>query len=81
MRVVLVPSSYEKDDEVVEGEGIKVLKSLMDFDPASYQLPPFADMLHGIVHMNPIIFLKGTVVRGFGRGAKVHLSVSLYTEG
>lgn len=74
MRVVMVPSTHEKEmgaEERIEGPNVEVLASLMDFKPAGYLLPAFEDAVHGIITMNPLIFLSGTVVKGFGRGARV----------
>ena len=47
-----------------------MLPSLLDFKPETYSLPPFDDMIHGVVPLEPVWKLKGKVVKGFGRGSK-----------
>ena len=47
------------------------LRSLLDFEPENYGLPPFEDRLGGTVPLHPVWRLKGEVVKGFGRGSKV----------
>ena len=48
-----------------------VLASLYDFAPEQYGLPPFEDRICGeLVPVEPPWTLKGTVVKGFGRGSK-----------
>ncbi|KAK9837087.1 hypothetical protein WJX81_001891 [Elliptochloris bilobata] len=76
MRVVVVPSLPDRDayppahPNAASG-CVEVLPSLYDFHPERYGLPPFADTLaHGVVPVEPPWRLKGTVVKGFGRGSK-----------
>lgn len=72
MEVVLVPSVPEgKNLKLEDGRRLEVLPSLMDFDPTKYGFPPFSDLIQNVIKMNPLIFLSGTVVKGFGRGARV----------
>lgn len=48
-----------------------VLPSLFDFRPEAYGLPPFEDYVVGeVVPVAPPWCLKGTVVKGFGRGSR-----------
>ena len=47
-----------------------MLPSLLDFKPEQYGLPPFEDMISGVVPLEPVWKLKGKVVKGFGRGSK-----------
>lgn len=49
----------------------QVLPSLLDFRPEVFGLPAFADQIEGTVRLDPAWRLRGTVVRGFGRGSKV----------
>ena len=49
----------------------QLLASLLDFQPQEFGLPPFADRVAGTVVLDPVWRLRGTVVRGFGRGSKV----------
>lgn len=49
----------------------QVLPSLLAFDPTLYGLPAFQDLVEGVIPMEPVLMLKGTVVKGFGRGSKV----------
>lgn len=49
---------------------IEILPSLLDFQPQKYGLPPFEDLVHGVVPLHPVWKLRGKVVRGFGRGSK-----------
>lgn len=48
-----------------------MLPSLLAFDPASYGLPPFGDLVEGVIPVDPVFRIKGSVVKGFGRGSKV----------
>jgi hypothetical protein len=48
----------------------QVLASLLDFQPQDFGLPPFTDQVAGTVRLDPVWRLRGTVVRGFGRGSK-----------
>eukprot|EP00878_Enallax_costatus_P022110 GHUV01023446.1.p1 GENE.GHUV01023446.1~~GHUV01023446.1.p1 ORF type:complete len:346 (+),score=74.28 GHUV01023446.1:1008-2045(+) len=77
MGVVVVPSLVESPDtkqvqEQVDGQaGVRqVLPSLLAFDPTVYGLPAFHDLVEGVIPMEPALKLKGTVVKGFGRGSK-----------
>ena len=48
-----------------------MLASLYDFAPEQFGLPPFEDRICGeVVPVEPPWTLKGTVVKGFGRGSK-----------
>ena len=47
------------------------LRSLLDFAPEAFGLPPFEDRLGGTIPLRPAWRLKGEVVKGFGRGSKV----------
>ena len=49
----------------------EVLPSLLEFQPQHYGLPPFEDNIGETIPLDPIWRLKGTVVKGFGRGSKV----------
>lgn len=49
---------------------VQVLPSLLAFDPASAGLPPFRDVIAGVIPLEEPISIKGTVVKGFGRGSK-----------
>uniref|UniRef100_A0A061QWQ1 riboflavin kinase n=1 Tax=Tetraselmis sp. GSL018 TaxID=582737 RepID=A0A061QWQ1_9CHLO len=68
MRVVAVPSLAGLPQESLEG-CTKVLASLLDFHPDEFGLPPFGDVVHGVVPLQPVWKIKGPVVRGFGRGS------------
>ena len=52
----------------------EVLPSLFDFRPERYGLPAFEDLIrtpHGtVIAVEPHWALRGTVVKGFGRGSK-----------
>ena len=52
----------------------EVLPSLFDFRPERYGLPAFEDLIrtpHGtVIAVEPHWTLRGTVVKGFGRGSK-----------
>lgn len=50
---------------------VEVLPSLLDFRPETYGLPPFQDRVSGALVLDPVWRMKGTVVKGFGRGSKV----------
>lgn len=50
---------------------VEMLPSLLDFRPEAYGLPPFEDRVAGAVLLEPLWRMKGTVVKGFGRGSKV----------
>ena len=49
---------------------VEVLPSLLDFRPAAFGLPEFEDQVAGAVVLHPPWRIKGTVVKGFGRGSK-----------
>eukprot|EP00775_Hariotina_reticulata_P009054 gene9054-9224_t len=80
MKVVMVPSVIEGGHQDPSagaaaasnspGGVIQVLPSLLAFDPTSVGLPPFADLLHGVIPLETVFKFKGTVVPGFGRGSK-----------
>ena len=75
MIAVAVPSIqnmklYEGADEIA--------RSLLDFDPSVYGLPPFDDWvpnptegLDPVLPLDPPVRMGGPVVKGFGRGSKV----------
>lgn len=48
-----------------------MLPSLLDFQPQDFGLPAFTDRVVDTVRLDPVWRLRGTVVRGFGRGSKV----------
>jgi hypothetical protein len=48
-----------------------VLPSLLALDPADYGLPPFGDLVEGVIPLDPVFTISGNVVKGFGRGSKV----------
>jgi hypothetical protein len=50
---------------------IAVLPSLLAWQPASVGLPPFTDLVAGVIPMAEPLYIKGPVVKGFGRGSKV----------
>ena len=58
--------------ERVGGSGCcAVLPSLLDFRPEQYGLPPFEDAICGeVVPIQPAWRIRGTVVKGFGRGSR-----------
>ncbi|BDA50444.1 Pseudouridine-5'-phosphatase at N-terminal half [Coccomyxa sp. Obi] len=76
MRVVVVPSlrdleAYPKPDPDCSSGCCAVLPSLFDFRPELYGLPPFEDAICGeVVPIQPPWRIKGTVVKGFGRGSR-----------
>lgn len=47
-----------------------MLQSLLDFRPETYGLPPFDDLVSGVVPLHPEWQLKGEVIKGFGRGSR-----------
>ena len=61
----------------------QLLPSLMAFDPQSLGLPAFEDLVHGVVPMDAPLHIRGTVVKGFGRGSKVWMreGSSMHMEG
>lgn len=50
---------------------VEVLPSLLAWDPTRYGLPAFHDLIASVIPMDPAFYLKGKVVKGFGRGSKV----------
>ncbi|KAK9917563.1 hypothetical protein WJX75_005816 [Coccomyxa subellipsoidea] len=76
MRVVVVPSlrdldAYPKPDSACTSGCCAILPSLFDFRPEVYGLPPFDDYICGeVVPIQPPWRIKGTVVKGFGRGSR-----------
>ncbi|KAK9824264.1 hypothetical protein WJX72_009063 [[Myrmecia] bisecta] len=79
MRVVAVPSMVTKglqqDDcppaQEDAGAGCcSTLSSLFDFHPEVYGLPPFDDLVARTVPVSPVWRIRGTVVKGFGRGSR-----------
>lgn len=50
---------------------VQVLPSLLAFDPLAYGLPPFSDVVSGVIPLDAPFRIRGTVVKGFGRGSKV----------
>jgi hypothetical protein len=48
-----------------------VLPSLLAWQPDSVGLPPFTDLVGGVIPMAEPLYIKGPVVKGFGRGSKV----------
>jgi riboflavin kinase len=55
---------------------VRVLPSLLAFDPRAFGLPPFSDLVGGgngaggVVPLDAPFRIKGRVVRGFGRGSR-----------
>ncbi len=47
-----------------------ILPSLLDFRPELYGLPPFDDLVGETVPVQPVWRIRGTVVKGFGRGSR-----------
>lgn len=47
-----------------------VLPSLLAMRPEQFGLAPFHDLVHDAVPLDSVIYLKGVVVKGFGRGSK-----------
>lgn len=54
---------------------MEVLPSLLNFNPTQYGHPPFNDFVCEVIPVSPSLFLKGKVVKGFGRGSKVMWSI------
>eukprot|EP01023_Acetabularia_acetabulum_P054385 TRINITY_DN6132_c0_g1_i4.p1 TRINITY_DN6132_c0_g1~~TRINITY_DN6132_c0_g1_i4.p1 ORF type:complete len:450 (+),score=87.21 TRINITY_DN6132_c0_g1_i4:107-1456(+) len=69
MSVIAVPYLLGKD-EFNEFENIEILSSLLDFHPEQYGLPEFTDYICESVPLSPVWHIKGTVVKGFGRGSQ-----------
>eukprot|EP00879_Flechtneria_rotunda_P032054 GHRR01035204.1.p1 GENE.GHRR01035204.1~~GHRR01035204.1.p1 ORF type:complete len:375 (+),score=85.29 GHRR01035204.1:585-1709(+) len=78
MKIVVVPSIVETTEDYTITTGAdtnaagvcQVLPSLLAFQPQVFGLPPFKDLVEGVIPLEPVIKLKGTVVKGFGRGSK-----------
>lgn len=77
MRVVAVPSLLDKTDFPDPDLSCKIgvteiLPSLLAFDPTRYSLPPFCDLVGGLIPLEQqaLIRIRGLVVKGFGRGSK-----------
>jgi riboflavin kinase len=60
-----------KPRHVLHAGVVQVLPSLLAFDPAVYGLPPFGDLVEGVIPLDPVFTISGKVVKGFGRGSKV----------
>jgi riboflavin kinase len=76
MHVVCVPSlpdrgAYANPAEVAASGAVayQILPSLLAFQPQSLGLPAFDDAEAGVVPLDVPLRLKGTVVKGFGRGS------------
>jgi riboflavin kinase len=50
---------------------VEVLPSLLAWDATRYGLPPFKDLVKSVIPLDHPFYIKGTVVKGFGRGSKV----------
>lgn len=82
MRVVVVPSitgpdcsEYPTPDSHASQGVVELLPSLLAFNPQRYGLPPFNDTILGMIPLEPALHISGAVVKGFGRGSKVRLTV------
>lgn len=76
MRVIAVPSisdlsKYPQPKPDAESGCAEHLASLLEFRPEKYGLPPFTDYIGDVTPLDPAWTLKGSVVKGFGRGSKV----------
>ena len=69
MQVIAVPSIVDK--AAYQGCQCTTLPSLLDLRPAELGLPAFEDFVNGTVPLEHPWRIKGTVVKGFGRGSKV----------
>jgi hypothetical protein len=49
---------------------VAVLPSLLAFDAPRFGLPPFADVVGGVIPLEEPFRISGAVVKGFGRGSK-----------
>ena len=63
--------SYPEADATADIGAVLTLTSLLDFLPEDFGLPRFDDLVCGTVPLLPPWELRGTVVKGFGRGSKV----------
>jgi riboflavin kinase len=59
---------------------VQVLPSLLAFDPTVYGLLPFGDLVEGVIPLDPVFTISGSVVKGFGRGSKVTAADQLYNK-
>lgn len=70
MKVLAVPSLPKKGyRELYKGADI-ILSSLLDVKPEIWGLPPFTDWVNGVLPIDPW-YMKGPVIKGFGRGSKI----------
>ena len=61
---------------------VELLPTLLDFRPEAYGTPAFTDLLpEGVTPVQPPVCIRGTVVKGFGRGSKVRLGCDLSATG
>lgn len=79
MRVVVVPSmvdttAYPQPQQDAAVGVVQLLPSLLEFEPATYGVSPFLDLIQGVIPTDEVFHIKGTVVKGFGRGSKVCLA-------
>ncbi|CAI7896665.1 unnamed protein product, partial [Closterium sp. NIES-53] len=70
MWVLAVPSLPNKAARPLYSAAHQLLPSLLDFQPQHWGLPPFSDWLHRSLPITPW-YIKGPVIKGFGRGSKV----------
>lgn len=80
MRVVAVPSMLQKGGKPsaqypaptagAAAGCVALLPSLLEFRPEEYGLPPFQDRISETIPLHPLIYIRGTVVKGFGRGSR-----------
>lgn len=78
MRVVVVPSlvdhsEYPTPDLSATQGVVQLSPSLLAWEPTSLGLPGFTDTLEGVTPLEPVVHIRGTVVKGFGRGSKVRV--------
>jgi riboflavin kinase len=67
--VLAVPSAPER--AACGGARTTLLCSLLDVKPCAWALPPLHDWVARALPLQPLLRLKGPVVRGFGRGSKL----------
>jgi hypothetical protein len=53
---------------------VELLPSLLAWDPTRYGLPAFKDLVASVIPLDNAFYIKGKVVKGFGRGSKVRPS-------
>ncbi|CAI5492719.1 unnamed protein product [Closterium sp. Naga37s-1] len=70
MWVLAVPSLPNKAARPLYSAAHQLLPSLLDFQAQHWGLPPFSDWLHRSLPITPW-YIKGPVIKGFGRGSKV----------